>query len=152
MDVFIERHSGELLILILAAMLFAALLVLVPQLLRSHHRGRELQHEENLRALEQGHKLPAVDPAAWAAGRTATLVPIVAVVAACIVTCFLVSFKSENIFSVALTVWCVAGVLGFAAITGGVALMGRQAQLHAGDTPTEEEETPVKEQQRMTRG
>ena len=144
MDTLLERHSGELLILILAAMLLTALLVIVPQLLRSHHRARELEHEENLRALEQGHQLRAVDPAAWAAGRTATLVPIVSVLAACTVTCFLVSFKSENIFSVALTVWCVAGVLGFAAITGGVALMGRQAQLHAGDDVTDAEETRVK--------
>lgn len=144
MDTFIERHFGELLILILAAMLLTALIILVPQLLRSYHRTRELQHEENLRALEQGHRLTTVDPAAWAAGRTATLVPIVSVLAACTVTCFLVSFKSENIFSVALTVWCVAGVLGFAAITGGVALMGRQAQLHAGDGAAEEEERPVK--------
>ncbi len=142
MESFIESHSGELLILILSAMVAATLLVLVPQILRTYYRARELQQAENLRALEQGHRLPPADPAAAAAGRTATLVPIVAVLAACTVTCFLVSFKSESIFSVALAVWCVAGVLGLAAITGGVALMGRLAQLQSGDEE-EEEEAPA---------
>lgn len=143
MEALTERHSGELLILLLSALVLISLLVLVPQMLRTYYRARELQQAENLRSLEAGHKLPPIDPAAVAAGRTATLVPIVAVLAACTVTCFLVSFKSESIFSVALAVWCVAGVLGLAAITGGVALMGRLAQLSA-DDEDEEEEAPAR--------
>jgi hypothetical protein len=129
MEIFIEAHSGELLILILAAMLLATLLVLVPQLLRVRSRLREFQHAEIMRSLERGHPLPPGDDRSWAAGRTASLVPIVVVITAGIVTCFLVSFKSEFIFSISLAVWCVSGVISLAAITGGVALMGRLAQL-----------------------
>jgi hypothetical protein len=53
------------------------------------------------------------------------------------VTCFLVAYKSENMFAVALTSWTVSGVVSLAAITGGVALMGRLAQLHE-EEPDEE--------------
>jgi hypothetical protein len=55
------------------------------------------------------------------------------------VTCFLAAYKYDNLFSVSLAVWSVAGVVSLAAITGGVALMGRIAQLHAG-VPDEEEQ------------
>jgi hypothetical protein len=48
-----------------------------------------------------------------------------------------VAYKSEYLFSVAVAVWAVVGVVSLAAITGGVALMGRLAQLEAG-LPDEE--------------
>ncbi|MGE3807834.1 MAG: hypothetical protein AB7K24_24485, partial [Gemmataceae bacterium] len=67
------------------------------------------------------------------AGRTATLVPMVVMCAAATVTCFLVAFHSEHAFAVGLATWCVSGVVSLAAITGGVALMGRLAGLQAGD-------------------
>lgn len=146
MEEFIERHGAELMMLVLSALVLGTLLVLVPQLLRAHQRTRECQHEENMRALENGHRLPPPDPGAWAAGRTATLVPIVSVISACTVTCFLISFKSENVFSVALAVWCVAGVISLASVTGGVSLLARLAQLNSGDIEdADEEEAPVSE-------
>jgi hypothetical protein len=37
------------------------------------------------------------------------------------------------VFSVALAVWTVAGIVSLAAITGGVALIGRLAQLRTGE-------------------
>jgi hypothetical protein len=64
---------------------------------------------------------------------------MVVIIAAATVTCFLVAYKSENLFAVSLAVWSVAGVVSLAAITGGVALIGRLAQLTSG---VEEEETP----------
>lgn len=112
-------------------MVLITLLILVPQLLRSHYRARELLHLENMKALEQGLPISPSDESSRSAGRTAALVPMVVICAAGTVTCFLVSFKSENVFSVSLAVWCVAGVVSLAAITGGVALMGRLAQLKA---------------------
>jgi hypothetical protein len=134
---FFEKHSAEITILMLSAMLLGSLLLLVPQLLRAHQRTLELTHEEHMRALEQGSALPHLDERSLFAGRTALLVPMVATCTAGTVTCFLVAFRSEIIFSVSLAVWCVAGVIGLAAITGGVALLGRLAQLHSGQ---EEEE------------
>jgi hypothetical protein len=136
---FLDAHSGELTILVLAAMILGALLVLVPQLLRVSHRALDLQHEERMRALDQGEVLPRTDERSAYAGRTAALVPMVTVCAAGTVTCFLAAYKYENLFSVALAVWSVAGVVSLAAITGGVALMGRIAQLHSG-VPEEQEE------------
>ena len=145
MDQFIEKHFGELLILIMAAMVLGTLLVLVPQMLRASFRARELQHAENMKALEQGQTIAPVDERSRSASRTASLVPIVVVICAATVTCFLVSFKSENQFAVTLTVWCVAGVVGLAAITGGVALMRRLAQISAGeDEGTWPEQPPGK--------
>ena len=65
------------------------------------------------------------------------------ILAAATVTCFLVAYKAENIFAVGLAVWCVAGIVSLAAITGGVALIGRLAQIKAGlDEPYPEEEPP----------
>jgi hypothetical protein len=130
---FLEKHSGELMILALTVLVLGALLVLVPQLLRSHRHTLELLHLEHLKALEQGQPLPATDEPARAAGRTAALVPMVVVCAAATVTCFLTAYKTENFFAVALTVWAVVGVVSLAAVTGGVALMGRLAQLRAGE-------------------
>jgi len=66
---------------------------------------------------------------------------MVVVIAAGTVTCFLAAYRSDNLFTVAITAWSVAGVVSLAAITGGVALMGRLAQLHSGvgeDEPADE--------------
>lgn len=138
MDVFLEKHSGELTILLLSALVLATLLVLVPQLLRAHQSATEMLHAEHMKALEQGHPLPPRNELSVAAGRTAWLVPMVVVCAAGTVTCFLVGYKPDSVFSVSLAIWCVAGVVSLAGITGGVALMGRLAQLQ-----TEEEDTEV---------
>jgi hypothetical protein len=135
---FLQQHGNELMILLLTALVLGTLLLLAPQLLRAHQRSVELRHEEHMRALEQGHPLPPEDVLGRAAGRTAALVPIVGLCAAGAVTCFLISFHPTDLFAVALAVWCVAGVVGLAAITGGVALMGRLAQLRSG----EQEEMP----------
>jgi hypothetical protein len=132
-DAFVEAHSGELLILVLFLVLVAGLIVLVPQLLRAHLRKAEMVHEEHLRALEQGQIIPEDDQASRAAGRTAMLVPMVVIIAAATVTCFLVVCRSDNVFAVALALWTVAGVVSLAAITGGVALIGRLAQLRQGE-------------------
>jgi hypothetical protein len=142
---FLDSHSGELTILVLAAMIVAALLVLVPQLLRVHQRSVDFLHEEHLRALDQGEVMPRVDEHSKYAGRTAALVPMVTVCAAGTVTCFLAAYKNENLFSVALAVWSVAGVVSLAAITGGVALMGRIAQLNSGISEEQEEEEEMPE-------
>src|SRR5581483_10337031 len=121
-DYLLEQHSGELLILVLSALLLGTLLILVPQLLRAHQRNLALQHAERMRALEQCFNPPPRDDRSLAAGRTAFLVPMVVVCAAPPVTCFLTAYRSENLFSVALSVWAVGGVVSLAAITGGVAL------------------------------
>lgn len=142
---FLEAHSRELTMLALCAMVLAALLVLVPKLLRAHLHTAELRHQEHMRALEQGEVLPRTDDRSKFAGRTAGLVPMVVVCAAGTVTCFLAAYNSENLFSVALAVWSVAGVVSLAAITGGVALMGRIAQLHSGVEEEEEEEEEMPE-------
>ncbi|HZU35345.1 MAG TPA: hypothetical protein VFA18_05535 [Gemmataceae bacterium] len=136
---FLENHSGELIILVLCAMLLGTLLIVVPQLLRAHARTAEMFHEEQMRALEQGQPLVQPDIPARMAGRATVVVPCVVVCAAGTVTCFLAAYKSENVTSVSLAVWAVAGVVSLAAITGGVALMGRLAQLQADQ---EEEEVP----------
>ncbi len=134
-DWFVERHSGALTILVLALLLLVALLILVPQLLRARQRALELHHSEVMAALEKGQTLPGPDDRSRAAGRTAMLVPMVSIIAAATVTCFLSAFKPDTIFSVALAVWSVAGVVSLAAITGGVALMGRLAQIQNGMDP-----------------
>ncbi len=136
-EIFVEKHSGELMILLLAVLVLGTLLILVPQLLRSHRHGLELLHAEHMRALEQGQPLPTRDEPSLAAGKTAALVPMVIVCAAGTVTCFLSAYKTDSFFAIALTVWAVAGVVSLAAITGGVALMGRLAQLRSGQ-PDEE--------------
>jgi hypothetical protein len=133
-----DTHSGELLILILFALVVGTLVILVPQLLRASLRKAELEHAEHLKALEQGLPLPQPDEASRLAGRTALLVPMVVVIAAGTVTCFLVAYRSDQIFAVSLAAWSVAGLVSLAAITGGVALIGRVAQLRAG----EDEELP----------
>src|ERR1700730_996275 len=115
----LDAHSGELLILILSALMMATLIILVPRLLQAHHSTLEMQHAERMRALEQGQTIPPIDERSRVAGRTAMLVPMVVIITAGTVTCFLVAYKSENLFAVVLAVWSVAGVVSLAAITGG---------------------------------
>ncbi len=135
---FVDSHSSELMILLLSAMVMVTLLVLVPRLLSAHHQALQMQHAEHMRALEQGQPAPRVDERSRAAGRTASLVPMVVICAAGTVTCFLAAYRNDNLFSLTLAVWSVAGVVCLAAITGSLALMGRLAQLDAGDEDDEE--------------
>jgi hypothetical protein len=137
MDQFLQQHSGSLTILILTALVLATLMILVPQLLRVHQHTVELMHTEQMRALEQGMPVTRPDERSVFAGRTALLVPMVSVCTAGTVTCFMVAYRSENLLSVTLGVWCVAGVVSLAAISGGIALLVRLAQMNTG---TEEEE------------
>jgi hypothetical protein len=140
MELFLEKHSGELLIFVLAILLVATLLIVVPQLLRHQHRMNEMRHTEHLKAIEAGQSLPPLDVRSRMAGRTAALVPMVSVISAATVTSFLVAYRSEALFSVTVAVWAVAGLVGLAAVTGGVALLGRLAQLETGQADEEEEE------------
>ena len=133
MDQFMEKHSGELVIVILCVLVLGTLMVLVPQLLKSHMRKVEIQHLEHLKALENGLTLPMEDDRARVAGRMALLVPMVVLISAATVTCFLAAYRQDQVFTVSLSVWVVAGVVSLAAITGGVALIGRLAQLQAGE-------------------
>lgn len=137
---FMELHTGALTILVLTALVLGTLLILVPQLLRAHQRALEMQHDERMRSLEQGLPLPPCDERSLATGRMAVLVPSVVICAAATVTCFLVAYASEQTFSVTLAVWCVAGVVALAAVTGGVALMGRLAQLDNGSPEEDADE------------
>jgi len=139
MDLF-EKHSSELTIILLAALVMLTLLILVPQLLRAQQRILEMQHAEHMKALEQRLAVPATDMRSRLAGRIAALVPMVSICAVGTVTCFLAAYKPDQLFSVAVTAWAVAGVASLAAITGGVALMGRLAQLQTGHA---EEEVPA---------
>jgi hypothetical protein len=143
MPAFLDTHSGELMILITFAILVATLMVLVPQLLRAHLRKMEMQHTEHLRAIEAGIPLPPPDESSRLAGRIALLVPMVVICAASTVTCFLVAYKSQEAVAVSLAVWCVSGVVSLAAITGGVALMGRLAQLQSGEKEEAPPENPL---------
>jgi hypothetical protein len=139
---FLDTHSAEITIVILAGILLLGLLLLVPQLLRAHQKTLELQHEEHMRALEKGEVLPRSDERSKYAGRAAALVPMVVICAAGTVTCFLSAYKPDALVTVTITVWAVAGVVSLAAITGGVALMSRIAQLNAGIFDEEEDEVP----------
>jgi hypothetical protein len=140
---FLESYSGGLLILIMFVILVATLIVLVPQLLRAHLRKSEMTHLEHLKAIESGKGMPAEDDRARVAGRTAMLVPMVVMLAAGTVTCFLVAYRAENLFTVTLAVWVVAGVVSLAAITGGVALIARLAQLQSGQEEPDEDDRPL---------
>lgn len=140
---FLSRHSGELTILLVIALVILALLILVPQLLRAHNRTMEMQHSERMKALERGEIMARPDARSVAAGRIASLVPMVVVCAAGTVTCFLTAYRLESLFAVTLAVWTVAGVVSLAAITGGVALMGRLAQLQHGAEYEDASEDPL---------
>lgn len=142
-ETLLERHITDLTILILFVILVITLIILVPQLLRAHLYKVELLHQEHLRALEQGQALPPADESARLAGRTALLVPIVVMITAGTVTCFLAVYKQDDVLGVALVIWSVAGIVSLAAITGGVALLGRLAQLREGipdENPAPEKE------------
>lgn len=139
MPEYLSVFSGGLLILILFALVVLSLIILVPQLLRAQQRRLEMDHAERMLALEKGQQMPPVDEASRMAGRTTLLVPMVVIISAGTVTCFLVAHRpTDEMFAVTLTVWAVAGMVSLAAITGGVALLGRLAQLHS----DEEEEPP----------
>jgi hypothetical protein len=141
MESFLEKHSGELLIFVLALLIAGVLLIIVPQLLRHNQRANEMRHAEHLKALEQGQSLPPFDVRSRAAGRTAALVPMVTVISAATVTGFLVAYRFESLFAMSVAVWAVAALVSLTAITGGVALLGRLAQLDSGvgDEETEEQ-------------
>ena len=137
MGTFLEAHSGEVTILVLVLMVLCTLMVIVPQLLRSHLRKMELSHQEHMKALEQGQQLPVDDDRSRMAARMALLIPMVVMIAAGTVTCFIVMKGSDQVFTVSLAIWVVAGVVSLAAITGGIALLGRLANL---ESEAEEEE------------
>lgn len=143
MHVLFEQYSGSLMILLLSLLVCGTLLILVPQLLRARQQFLELEHAEHMKALENGMPPPPPDERSRSAGRTAVLVPIVVVCAAATVTCFFAASKSDNLFAITLAVWCPAAVIGLAAITGGVALVGRLAQLQFGDEHEELAENPL---------
>ena len=136
----LKEHSGELLIFAVICVVMIAVLVILPQLVRANMRKAEMWHEQRLKSLEKGIPLPLDDDRARLAGRTALLVPIIVMIAAATVTSFLVVYKSEHSFSVGLAVWVVAGVVSMAAITGGVALIGRLALIQAGEEEEPEDE------------
>jgi hypothetical protein len=140
MESFFEKHSGELAIVALCIIVVGTLMVLVPQLLRAHMRKAEMLHLEHMKALDNGMSLPLEDDRARVAGRMAMMVPMVVLIAAGTVTCFLAGYRQDSVFTVSLAVWVVAGVVSLAAITGGVALIGRLAQLQAG--AKDEEDVP----------
>lgn len=140
MVTFLKEHSGEMLILAIIALVMITLLIILPQILRANMRKAEMWHEQRLKSLERGIPLPLDDDRARLAGRTALLVPIIVMISAATVTSFLVVYKSEHLFSVALAVWVVAGVVSLAAVTGGVALIGRLALIQAGEEEEPEEE------------
>jgi hypothetical protein len=77
------------------------------------------------------------------AGRTALLVPIITMVSAATVTSFLVVYESTYLFAVSLSIWIVAGIVSLAAITGGVALIGRLASIQAGEPTEDDTEEPA---------
>jgi hypothetical protein len=144
---FMRAYGGEILIFVLFVLVVTTLMVLVPQLLRAHLRKQELQHEEHLQAMKQGVVIEPADESSKAAGRTAMLVPMVVVISAATVTCFLIAYRAESAFSITLAVWAVAGVVSLAAITGGVALLGRLAQLNHGIEDTDEVQAEEQEQE-----
>jgi len=140
---FMAQHHGELLILLLMMLVIFALLILVPQLLRAHLKKSEMLHLEQMKALEKGIPASRTDERSRVAGHTAMLVPMVIIICAGTVTCFVCASKSENLTVVVLTVWAVVGVVSLAAITGGVALIGRLAQLQSDEDALENDVSPL---------
>jgi hypothetical protein len=142
----VQEHSGEVLIFLLSLLILVSLMLVLPFLLRHNRAKADMRHREHVLALEKGQTIPADDDRARVAGRTALFVPMVVMLAAAGVTCFLVSTHIENLFAVALAVWVVAGVVSLTAITGGVALIGRLAQIQARQEDDEEEAEQEEEQ------
>ena len=139
-SVFSKEPSREFLILATAGLILLTLLIALPQLLRANLRKAEMWHDQRLKSLEKGIALPPEDDRTRLAARIALLVPTVVIIATATVTSFLVVYESPHLFAVSLAIWVVAGVVSLAAITGGVALMGRLALLQAGELDEEEEE------------
>lgn len=139
LEALVTNQSGAFVILVLVVIMLTGLIILVPQLLRAHLRKAEMMHLEHMKALENGVNVPIEDDRSRFAARTAMLVPMVVMITAGTVTCFVVAYKSEQLFTVTLAIWVVAGVVSLAAITGGVALIGRLASLQAGKSEEEEE-------------
>ena len=137
----IKDHSGELLLIAMTSLLLLSLLIAIPQVLRATMRKAELLHLERLKSIEKGIPANIDDERSRQAGRTAMVVPTVVIISAATVTSILVVYKAESLFAIALSIWIVAGVVSLAAITGGVALIGRLAQIQAGEK-NEEEDTP----------
>ena len=137
---FAKAHSTETLVLVLSCVGVLTFLFVLPQVLRYNMRRSELAHEEHLQALQRGLIIPVDDFRARMAGRCALLVPIVSVACATVVTCFLIYHGHESLFAASLAIWVVAGVVALAAITGGVALIGRLAQIQARQDDEDEEE------------
>jgi hypothetical protein len=142
---FFEKHVASIMLLVFVVMGLITLLLLVPRLLRARQQRLEMQHIERLKCLDLGQMPPHPDERSIAAGRTASLVPMVVICAASAVTCFLAAYRPDQLFAVAISTWCVSGAVSLAAITGGVALMGRLAHLHAG-VEEELEDEPDEEQ------
>jgi hypothetical protein len=140
---FVEAHSSELAILVLSGLVLGTLLLLVPRLLRARMQALEMEHQERMKALEQGMQPALHDSRSVAAGRTAFLVPMVVFITAGTVTCFLTAYRDEHLFQVTIAVWAVACIVSLAAITGGVALMGRLAQLDEGEGNREVPKNPL---------
>lgn len=140
MEKIIELNSKEITLIVLIVVLMATLLVVVPQLLRTHLRKMEMIHLEHIKALENGEPLPDTDERSRLAGRLALLVPIVVMITAGTCTGFLAIYNSEHIFPVSLAIWVVAGVVSLAAVTGGVALVGRLAHLDDDQLPEDQKD------------
>ncbi len=140
----LQEHSGEVLIFALSVLIVVTIVIVLPFVLRHNVRKAELLHDEHVKALEKGMTVPIDDDRARVAGRTALFVPMVVMLAAAGVTCFLVSTHTENLFAVSLAVWVVAGTVSLTAITGGVALIGRLAQIQARQ---EDDEEPADERE-----
>lgn len=140
---FVEAHTSELTILVLSGLVLGTLLLLVPRLLRARMQSMEMEHQERMKTLEQGQVPPTYDHRSVAAGRTAFLVPMVVFITAGTVTCFLTAYRDERLFHVTIAVWSVACIVSLAAITGGVALMGRLAQLDDGEQDQEVPKNPL---------
>jgi hypothetical protein len=141
---FLQTYSSSITILLLTFMGLGTLMYLVPRLLSARREAQQRAHLERMKALENGQTPPHIDERSVAAGRTAFLVPMVVICAAGAVTCFMAAYERDYLFSVAMAAWSVAGVVSLAAIMGGVALMGRLAQLQSG-MDDEEQDDPQDE-------
>ena len=138
--------TGDLtfLVLVFGGMILIGLVAIVGGFLHSR-RERLLTHQERMKALEQGLQPALYDSRSIAAGRTAFLVPMVVFITAGTVTCFLTAYHDEHLFQVTIAVWAVAAIVSLAAITGGVALMGRLAQLDEGESDEEVPKNPLQD-------
>ncbi len=141
-SIFSKEPSREVLILAMAGLILLTLLIALPQLLRANLRKAEMWHDQRVKSLEKGIPLPPEDDRTRMAARIALIVPSVVIISTATVTSFLVVYESPYLFAVSLAIWVVAGVVSLAAITGGVALMGRLALLQAGEIDEEEEAEP----------